>query len=443
MCKFFAKVAADVFASYVTKTGKGTLYTISIKIISNMKNIKKLFATVVITGLLLGNTLVASAQTATTTSAGSLQVLIQTLQEQIKALTAQLEEVKKAQQQVATTGSDIKDTLRLINQLREGASGDDVKLLQTILAVDLTVYPEGRVTGYYGKLTTQAVKRFQKMHNIDQAGNVGPKTIEKITKELEKNPIGTEVRDGKKALCAIVPPGHLIAPGWLKKTGGNAPIVPVCQILPAGIAKQLELATSTAPTTTIDVIAPIVSNIGIRNIAFDSARIEWKTNEAATSMVWYGTSTLATTSTASVINAAILTQNHSITLAGLAANTVYYIMVGSADAANNIGKSAQYSFVTMSLPDATAPVMTGITATSSHVVWTTNEPATGGIWYATSTPVVTTGPQMASEATFAINHDLPIDNLAANTMYYYIASSVDAAGNRATSTEATFQTGAF
>lgn len=399
-----------------------------------------------VTGLIFGNVFVASAQTATTTTA-SLQALIQTLQEQIKSLNAQMQAIKQAQSQVVATGGEIKDTLKLISQLREGAEGEDVKLLQAVLAADSTIYPEGRITGYYGKLTAQAVKRFQRANGLDQVGNVGPKTLEKIGAALEKNKVTTEVRNGAKTICAIVPPGHLIAPGWLKKQNGNAPIVPVCQTLPAGIAAKIGSATSTPPTatTTPDVVAPVITQIVVTGTTATGTTVTWTTNEAATSMVWYGTSTPVATGTASSVSSATLTQGHSVALTGLSANTTYYIIIGSTDAAGNTAMSAQYSFVTAALPDTNAPIMSslsvvGITATSSRVTWTTNEAATGKVWYGTSTPVVTTGVPAAVEKTLSVGHDLLIDNLTAGTTYYYVVSSTDATGNVATSTEATFQT---
>jgi peptidoglycan hydrolase-like protein with peptidoglycan-binding domain len=49
----------------------------------------------------------------------------------------------------------------LINDLRFGSNGDEVRLLQTWLAKDSTIYPEGMVTGWFGSLTERAVKKFQ------------------------------------------------------------------------------------------------------------------------------------------------------------------------------------------------------------------------------------------------------------------------------------------
>lgn len=69
-----------------------------------------------------------------------------------------------------------------------GASGSNVSALQQFLARDTAVYPEGKVTGYYGSLTTAAVQRFQAKYNIVHSGTpsttgygkVGPKTLEVI-----------------------------------------------------------------------------------------------------------------------------------------------------------------------------------------------------------------------------------------------------------------------
>jgi hypothetical protein len=107
-------------------------------------------------------------------------------------------------------------------------SDEEVKTLQEILATDPDIYPEGLVTGYFGPLTQQAVKRFQKMAGIEQAGRVGPKTLVKINELLEQG----SGKSGK------VPPGLLVAPGIRKKLGFQ-PAIPTGQDLPYGICKKL------------------------------------------------------------------------------------------------------------------------------------------------------------------------------------------------------------
>ena len=54
--------------------------------------------------------------------------------------------------------------------LQKGDSGLDVRHLQEMLIKEL-VYPEALVTGYFGELTENSVKRFQQKHNIVSDGD--------------------------------------------------------------------------------------------------------------------------------------------------------------------------------------------------------------------------------------------------------------------------------
>jgi peptidoglycan hydrolase-like protein with peptidoglycan-binding domain len=65
-------------------------------------------------------------------------------------------------------------------------STEDVRRLQTLLASDKHVYPEGIVSGYFGHKTREAVERFQLKHGVVSSNNevgygfVGPKTRAKL-----------------------------------------------------------------------------------------------------------------------------------------------------------------------------------------------------------------------------------------------------------------------
>lgn len=91
-------------------------------------------------------------------------------------------ELKSLEDEVSFVQSKIDELrgggLRLAKILRYGSTGTDVRRLQEFLAKDTSVYPEGLATGYFGKLTEDAVKRFQEKNGIEQAGVVGPKTRE-------------------------------------------------------------------------------------------------------------------------------------------------------------------------------------------------------------------------------------------------------------------------
>ena len=74
--------------------------------------------------------------------------------------------------------------LSLTRYLEFGMSGSDVSALQTFLAADPTIYPEGLVTGYFGNLTRAAVIRFQQQYRVPPTGFVGPLTRAKINQLL-------------------------------------------------------------------------------------------------------------------------------------------------------------------------------------------------------------------------------------------------------------------
>ena len=70
--------------------------------------------------------------------------------------------------------------------LNIGMTNADVKRLQTLLATDSALYPEGITSGYFGSLTKAAVGRFQMKYDLVTSasdsgyGYVGPKTRAKL-----------------------------------------------------------------------------------------------------------------------------------------------------------------------------------------------------------------------------------------------------------------------
>lgn len=306
---------------------------------------KKIFAVSILFSLFV-YAVPAGAQTTTTSvSIESLLAQIKQLQDQLAQLQVKIKEVNQERQEVVS---------QIINTLSVGSEGDQVAILQALLASDPEIYPEGIITGYYGGLTRQAVMRFQKKNGLFQAGVVGPLTLQKLNAELKNKPIALESSSTSTATssakqgrpCAIVPPGHLIAPGWLRKNNGVSPIVPVCQNVPAGILKKLATSTPTPPppppATSTDTTAPIVSAV-LSTPSSTSALITWTTNEAATSRVFYGTSTALGMST--TLSSTLVT-SHSQTISGLATSTAYFYEVQSKDAAGNVGSSTQGTFTT-------------------------------------------------------------------------------------------------
>lgn len=94
--------------------------------------------------------------------------------------------------------------------------------------------------------------------------------------------------------------------------------------------------------------------------------------------------------------------------------------------------------------DETAPVLTNITATplqtSATISWGTNEEAAARIWLSTTSPVLITDTPTQEHTTLTLTQSFSLSSLTPGTTYYYVLSSLDAAGNRATSSQGSFIT---
>ena|SRR3989344_570608 len=321
----------------------------------------KLIAASVGVGMLLP--MLAFAQT-TTPSTG-----IQALLEQIKSLQAQL--VSLQQQQVTARQQQQQVFVSLVATLKEGSIGDQVTTLQTLLALDPSLYPEGKITGYFGKLTAQAVKRFQKRHGFEQIGNVGPKTLKKLNELFDKKSSSMkdnkndEDNDGEDDLASTTP-------GVGKVTICHKPTKENKTIHVGSLALRVHLAhgdtqgactgasvkdrddnedddddNNSHRTSISDTTAPVISGILTSLIGSTTATVSWSTNEAATGKVYYGTVNPLNLGTTLNVGNILLATSHSFNLTGLTASTTYYYVLESKDAVSNTATTSGASFVTV------------------------------------------------------------------------------------------------
>jgi len=65
--------------------------------------------------------------------------------------------------------------------LKRGIKDIEVEHLQEVLARDESLYPEKLITGYFGTLTEQALKKFQQRHNLPQTGITDVATQAKLS----------------------------------------------------------------------------------------------------------------------------------------------------------------------------------------------------------------------------------------------------------------------
>jgi peptidoglycan hydrolase-like protein with peptidoglycan-binding domain len=105
---------------------------------------------------------------------GANAVTIEELQAQIATLLQQIAALQGTTTPTAPTTPA--NAVCFTSDLQLGMTSSDVTSLQTVLAKDPAIYPEGLTTGYFGPLTLAAVKKFQAANNIITTGYVGPLT---------------------------------------------------------------------------------------------------------------------------------------------------------------------------------------------------------------------------------------------------------------------------
>lgn len=181
-------------------------------------------------------------------------------------------------------------------ELQIGMSGGDVSALQTFLAADPSIYPQGLVTGYFGFLTKAAVSNFQSRNGISAVGRVGPITLAAINR--------------------------------MGSIGGSS-----------------------------DVSGPVISSISA-GVSTSSATVSWATNEETISTLYYSIAPIYMSESPSNANAVSVSGNsivsansglrtsHTVNVRDLQANTKYNFVVHSYDQSGNVSVTWPSSFQT-------------------------------------------------------------------------------------------------
>ncbi len=117
-------------------------------------------------------TTVATTTVATTTATTTPAVnsTIAGLLAQLAKLTTLFNELKA---KLIGTQAELKE---LRADIREGMTDADIKTIQELLASDPTIYPRGLITGYFGPMTKEAVKRFQAKNGLEVTGEIDAET---------------------------------------------------------------------------------------------------------------------------------------------------------------------------------------------------------------------------------------------------------------------------
>ncbi len=363
-----------------------------------MNTMKKHVTALVVCGVVLGSIfpMLASAETNGIAKIEELLAQIKALQSQIASLNQQ-----KVQLEVQTQQT----VLEIMQGLSVGSEGEQVKLLQTLLSSDTELYPEAMITGYYGPATRRAIERFQRRNGLESVGFVGPRTrmalnswikqqfkqAEDLSEDLEDDAL-EELEDLFSTItppasnpCAIptIPAG---IPGVFKD--GKVKIIQTGNVY---IYKDGKHQIVITPNSYIekDGKKKLLITPGMR-LEQNGKKSSWVPCNGTTP-----TTTPPTTGT-----------------------------------------------------DTTAPTFSNIASnpsqTSAGITWTTNEAATGKVFYGTSSPLNLASASSVTENnwwnTHNVNHSVQLSSLSAATTYYYVIESKDKKGNTATSSPFSFTT---
>ena len=161
-------------------------------------------------------------------------------------------------------------TYNLYLGLNDSETEGQVTQLQKFLAQDSIVYPEGHITGFYGPLTEQAVKRWQAKNGLVSSGSpdttgygvMGVQTREKIRAFCPTSlPISIPPQTCPQYSSPFCQANEKITPGGMDASGCQLPgkCVPVGTSLPpviSGVSGPTALNTSQSGTWTVTARDP-------------------------------------------------------------------------------------------------------------------------------------------------------------------------------------------
>jgi hypothetical protein len=180
---------------------------------------------------------------------------------------------------------------------------------------------------------------------------------------------------------------------------------------------------------------PIISAVAVSNVTSTSAVVNWVTDQPATSLVNWGSTTGY--GMASLPDPTLKTI-HSVTLSGLTPNSVYDFDVVSANSAGTSSTSPNSTFMTGA---PAPPVISGVTASnltgnSATISWTTDQQTVGQLNYGTTAAYGFS----QSATTLAMNQAVTLTGLTPGTTYYYQIIATTSAGTSSTASGYVFTT---
>jgi hypothetical protein len=376
--------------------------------------------------------------------AQSVEDEILDLERQIRVLQARIQVLRS---KATTTLVEVKKEATLLRdhdwepyqvdrELRVGLSTEDVELLQEFLGSDSSLYPERIATGYFGSLTAEAIKRFQKKNNLREDGIVSGQTKEKLNIFLKEKGVKVMVINGKKKYCAPYLSSSSVVP---KKNGAAVKLAP-CQL--ATVSKEPLPTGKQTPPPEIggekNDFLPEFYYVDTFDISGVGAKVAAGVTEKVKATLMYAPST-GNLALSPVIQSSNEWQKiHSFSLLNLLPGTTYNAYVSIMDGDGHYATSSVKTFKTISDTDTTAPAVSQVRVseigTSSVLVsWKTSEPSSKKIYYAPKAEFSLANARLVRSDIYTSVHALRLEKLTAATPYSFVIESEDVKKNRAQS----------
>jgi hypothetical protein len=186
--------------------------------------------------------------------------------------------------------------------------------------------------------------------------------------------------------------------------------------------------------------APTILCIGFAtNSQAANVNLSWSPStdaDLAGYSVYYGT---ASRTYGTPVNVGLVS---AYTLTGFNAGTYYFAVTAYDSSGNESAFSNEASRTITSTPDTTAPVISGVGASSlassgATINWTTNEASDSQVEYGTTTAY---GSSSTLSTSLVTSHSMVLSGLQASKLYHYRVKSRDAVSNLAVSADFTFTT---
>lgn len=219
---------------------------------------------------------------------------------------------------------------------------------------------------------------------------------------------------------------------------GNQSVTPDETFVTA--AEPAAAAPSETDNATDTQIELKISLVETSNLSKSSVTITWATNEPANSQVFYGTTDNYGQSSSLHSD---LTQSHEILINGLTPGTNYfYKVVSKADGRTATQDGLEFTtlyepVVTDQAPTISNVATQSVKTDSATIVWTTDEPTRGQIYYGLTTEYDYVTDLSSSLDT---NHSQTIQHLTGDTTYNFQIIARDSAGNETIYQNLTFKT---